>query len=50
MTPEECAGCRFFDGVDICEVEAIKTPKGRLIFPQPIDGIVACFAKFEGEK
>ena len=47
MTPDECAGCRFFDGVDMCEVQEGR--KGA-IFPQPRDGIVACFAKIEGVK
>lgn len=50
MTPEECRGCRYFDGVDNCEVEGFQSPKGLVVFPQPIDGIVACFAKIEGAR
>ena len=26
MTPEDCAGCPYFDGVDICEASRVKLP------------------------
>lgn len=42
MTPEECEGCQYFDGEDICE--AMRKDLGFVvqIFPIPIACITDC--------
>lgn len=42
MTPEDCQGCPYFDGVDICEASRVKLAFGSMVFPIPISQIKVC--------
>lgn len=42
MNYEECEGCQYFDGVDICEASRTKLPHGDMVFPVPIELITKC--------
>lgn len=42
MTPEDCQGCPYFDGEDICEASRVKLAFGSMVFPIPISQIKVC--------
>ena len=42
MTPEDCQGCPYFDGEDICEANRVKLAFGTMVFPIPISQIKVC--------
>ena len=42
MKPEDCAGCPYFDGVDICEASRVKLPIGYAVLPVLIEQVTEC--------
>ena len=42
MKPEDCTGCLYFDGVNICEASRVKLPIGYAVFPVLIEQVTEC--------